>query len=261
LASDDRVSMIEFIAHPEIEFRGGTVAFGEARVVAPLKPPTVYGLGLNYHATVRDMGVQVPKAPYLFPKLVSSLVGPTDDIRYDPRVTRRVDWEGELAVVIGKQGRDVPSHRALDMVFGYTVANDVSARDLQEADGQWVRGKGLDTFCPLGPEVVTAAEFGSPDDVRVCTWLDDELVQDGRTSDMIFSTAELISYLSRWFTLQPGDVILTGTPAGCGDFREPRRALGDGQTVRVEVEGIGEIANPVVAREDALLACSLTEAL
>jgi 5-carboxymethyl-2-hydroxymuconate isomerase len=109
--------------------------------------------------------------------------------------------------------------------------------------------------------VVTAAEFGSPDDVRVCTWLDDELVQDGRTSDMIFSTAELISYLSRWFTLQPGDVILTGTPAGCGDFREPRRALGDGQTVRVEVEGIGEIANPVVAREDALLACSLTEAL
>ncbi|MFI2228647.1 fumarylacetoacetate hydrolase family protein [Nocardia testacea] len=226
-------------------------AFGdpvpEPDFVLPYRPPTIYGIGLNFYDTVRDMGWDAPEQPYLFPKLSSSACGPYDDIVVDETLTTRADWEAELAVVIGQQVRNLAPESTSTAIFGYTAANDISARDLQAADGQWLRGKGLDTFCPLGPAVVTADEIPDPQNVGIRTWLDGELVQDGNTADMIFTIAELISYCSRHFTLYPGDMILTGTPAGCGDFRNPPIALRPGNIVEVEVAGIGRHRNKVAA--------------
>ncbi|GGL10798.1 hypothetical protein GCM10011588_26670 [Nocardia jinanensis] len=219
--------------------------------LAPYRPPTIFGIGLNYYDTVREMGWDVPERPYLFPKLSSSVCGPSDSIVVDENVTTRADWEGELAVIIGKRTRGVAPEDAMGSVFGYTAANDVSARDVQADDGQWVRGKGLDTFCPLGPVVVTADEIEDPRNVSIRTWLNGSVVQDGSTADMIFDVASLISYCSTWFTLEPGDVILTGTPSGCGDFRDPRIALIPGDVVEVEVAGIGRLRNPVTAPASA----------
>ncbi|MEU4839950.1 fumarylacetoacetate hydrolase family protein [Nocardia testacea] len=213
----------------------------------PYRPPTIYGIGLNFHDTVRDMGWETPTRPYLFPKLSSSACGPFDDIVIDETLTSRADWEAELAVVVGQRARNLAPEAAPAAIFGYTAANDISARDLQAADGQWVRGKGLDTFCPLGPVVVTAEEIGDPQSVGIRTWLDGNLVQDGNTRDMIFSVIDLLVYCSRHFTLFPGDMILTGTPAGCGDFRDPPIALRPGNTVEVEVSGIGRQRNRVTA--------------
>ncbi|MEV8539599.1 fumarylacetoacetate hydrolase family protein [Streptomyces sp. NPDC051572] len=216
--------------------------------VARLRPGTIFGIGLNYADTVREMGRQTPTTPYLFPKLTSSVIGDGEAIVIDTTLTGRVDWETELAVVIGETARDVPVAEALGVVRGYTVAQDVSARDLQEADGQWVRGKGLDTFCPLGPEIVPTAGVPDPQRLAVRTWVNGELVQDGSTKDMVFTVPQLIAYLSAHFTLRPGDVVLTGTPSGCGDFRTPRRALKPGDVLVSEVEGIGRLTNPVVAK-------------
>ncbi|MFC9840325.1 fumarylacetoacetate hydrolase family protein [Rhodococcus sp. NPDC127530] len=230
-----------------VEFDGPTLEAQHARVVMPYRPPTIFGIGLNYHDTVREMNWDIPTTPYLFPKLSSSSTGPSEVIVVDETVTTRADWEGELAVIIGASCRNVAPESALDVVFGYTAANDISARDLQAEDGQWVRGKGLDTFCPLGPVVVTKDEIPDPQNLRIRTWLNGGVVQDGNTADMIFPIADLVSYCSRYFTLSPGDVILTGTPAGCGDFRTPRLALHPGDTVDVEVESIGRLSNPVVA--------------
>ncbi|MGI8312523.1 fumarylacetoacetate hydrolase family protein [Saccharopolyspora hattusasensis] len=213
----------------------------------PFRPRTIFGIGLNYHDTVAEMGWQTPEVPYLFPKLSSSAIGDGEAVVVDTTLSTRVDWETELAVIIGRRARHVPAEKALDVVFGYTVANDISARDLQAEDGQWVRGKGLDTFCPLGPVVVTADEVPDPQALGVRTWVNGEQVQDGSTADMIFDVRALIAYLSSFFTLEPGDVILTGTPAGCGDFRTPRLALRPGDRLESEVEGIGRLVNPVVA--------------
>jgi 5-carboxymethyl-2-hydroxymuconate isomerase len=232
---------------PAVDFGGPTVDALQARVVMPYRPLTIFGIGLNYHDTVREMNWTIPTAPYLFPKLSSSVTGPSEMIVVDETVTTRADWEGELAVIIGASCRNVAPERAFDVVFGFTAANDISARDLQAEDGQWVRGKGLDTFCPLGPVVVSKDEIPDPHNLRIRTWLNGAVVQDGNTADMIFSVPDLVSYCSRYFTLSPGDIILTGTPAGCGDFRTPRLALHPGDTVEVEVESIGRLTNPVVA--------------
>lgn len=221
--------------------------------VLPYRPATLYGIGLNYRDTIAEMGWEPPSEPYLFPKLSSSVIGTGEAVEFDPTLTRRVDWETELAVIIGTEARNVPEADAADHVFGYTVANDISARDLQESDGQWLRGKGLDTFCPLGPVVVTADEIPDPHRLRVRTRVNGETVQDGTTADMVFRIPELIAHLSRFFTLRPGDVVLTGTPAGCGDFMRPPRALRDGDVLESEVEGIGCLVNPVreVVRDGA----------
>ncbi|RDG32624.1 fumarylacetoacetate hydrolase family protein [Streptomyces corynorhini] len=199
------------------------------------------------------MGWDSPSEPYLFPKLSSSVIGTGEAIEFDPTLTRRVDWETELAVIIGTEARNVAERDAADHVFGCTVANDISARDLQERDGKWLRGTGLDTFCPLGPVVVTADGIPDPHRLRVRTRVNGETVQDGTTADMVFRVPALIAHLSRFFTLRPGDVVLTGTPAGCGDFMRPRRALRDGDVLESEVEGIGCLVNPVreVVRESA----------
>jgi 2-keto-4-pentenoate hydratase/2-oxohepta-3-ene-1,7-dioic acid hydratase in catechol pathway len=216
-------------------------------LAAPLRPPKVVAIGLNYLDHIRETGMEAPPAPLVFSKWPSCVIGPDEPIVIDSAVTKRVDWEVELAAVIGQRLYRVPVEDALDGVFGYTVANDVSARDVQFGDVQWVRGKSLDTFCPLGPVVVTADELGDPQALGLRTRVNGETVQDSSTAEMIFGVAELVSYCSHSFTLEPGDVILTGTPWGCGEFMDPKRSLAPGDVVEVEVDGIGTLRNPVVA--------------
>lgn len=218
-----------------------------ARLIAPLRPGKIVAIGLNYLDHVRESGVEPPPAPLVFTKFTSSVIGPDEPILVDEELTERVDWEVELGVVIGATLRQVSEDAALDGVFGYTAANDVSARDLQFGDGQWVRGKSLDTFCPLGPVVVTADEVPDPQALALRTVVNGETMQDSSTAAMVFGVAELIAYCSRSFTLEPGDLLLTGTPWGCGDFMEPRRSLHPGDRVEVSVEPVGTLGNPVEA--------------
>jgi 2-keto-4-pentenoate hydratase/2-oxohepta-3-ene-1,7-dioic acid hydratase in catechol pathway len=203
----------------------------------------IVAIGLNYMDHVRESGMEPPAKPLVFCKFTTSLIGDGDEIRIPGGLTERVDWEVELAVVIDKEARNVSEADALSYVRGYTVANDVSARDLQFADVQWVRAKSLDTFCPLGSELVQVDE---PQRLKLTTKVNGELMQDSNTSEMIFGVAELISFCSHSFTLEPGDVILTGTPWGCGEFMDPKRSLQHGDVVECEVEGVGKLTNPVV---------------
>ena len=222
---------------------GDLVASGEVhrladvRLLAPVLPSKVVCIGKNYADHAREMGGEPPASPVLFLKPSTSVVGPGDPIARPP-VSERVDYEGELAVVIGRLCRDVPPERALDVVLGYTCANDVTARDLQAADGQWTRAKGFDSFCPLGPWIETELD---PAASRVTTTLDGAVVQDAPTSLLLHDVPTLIAYVSAVMTLLPGDVILTGTPAGVG----PMVA---GQSVTVAVDGVGALTNPVVDR-------------
>ncbi|WP_433257112.1 fumarylacetoacetate hydrolase family protein [Streptosporangium sp. CA-135522] len=216
--------------------------------VAPLRPGKIVAIGLNYLDHIREAGMDKPERPLMFAKFPSVVIGPDEPIVIDGELTERVDWEVELAAVIGSPLRHVSPAETLAGVAGYTVANDVSARDLQFADGQWTRGKNLDTFCPLGPVVVTPDELGDPQSLRLRTVVNGETVQDSSTAEMLFGIAELLSYCSRAFTLEPGDVVLTGTPWGCGEFMDPRRSLQPGDVVEVSVEGIGTLRNPVTGR-------------
>lgn len=220
----------------------------DAVPVAPLRPGKIVAIGLNYLDHIREAGMDKPERPLMFAKFPSSVIGPGDEIVIDDELTERVDWEVELAAVIGSPLRYASEREALAGVAGYTVANDVSARDLQFADGQWTRGKNLDTFCPLGPVVVTPDEIGDPQALALRTVVNGETVQNSTTAEMLFGVAELLSYCSRAFTLEPGDVVLTGTPWGCGEFMTPRRSLRPGDVVEVSVEGIGSLRNPVVGR-------------
>jgi 2-keto-4-pentenoate hydratase/2-oxohepta-3-ene-1,7-dioic acid hydratase in catechol pathway len=213
---------------------------------APLKSPSkIACVGLNYHDHCRETGMAVPERPLIFAKFPSSLVGPGAAIAWPEGLTEQVDWEVELAVVIGRRTRHASEREALDAIFGYTAANDVSARDLQFADQQWVRAKSIDSFCPLGPVIVTPDEFGDPQHKRLLTRVNGETMQDSTTAEMIFGVAEVVSFLSRASTLEPGDLILTGTPWGVGGFRDPPVFLKPGDTVEVEVEDIGVLANDV----------------
>jgi 2-keto-4-pentenoate hydratase/2-oxohepta-3-ene-1,7-dioic acid hydratase in catechol pathway len=213
---------------------------------APLKSPSkIACVGLNYHDHCRETGMAVPERPLIFAKFPSSLVGPGAAIAWPEGLTEQVDWEVELAVVIGRRTRHASEREALDAIFGYTAANDVSARDLQFADQQWVRAKSIDSFCPLGPVIVTPDEFGDPQDKRLVTRVNGETMQDSTTAEMIFGVAEVVSFLSRASTLEPGDLVLTGTPWGVGGFRDPPVFLKPGDTVEVEVEDIGVLANDV----------------
>jgi 2-keto-4-pentenoate hydratase/2-oxohepta-3-ene-1,7-dioic acid hydratase in catechol pathway len=213
---------------------------------APLRAPSkIACVGLNYHDHCRETGMEAPALPLIFAKFNSSLTGPDRSIEWPEGLTEQVDWEAELAVVIGRRIRHATEAEALDAVFGYTAANDVSARDLQFADQQWVRGKSLDTFCPVGPVIVTPDEFGDPQDKRVLARVNGETMQDSTTAEMIFGVAEIVSFLSRACTLEPGDLILTGTPWGVGGFRDPPIFLRPGDTVEIEVEGVGVLANHI----------------
>lgn len=207
------------------------------------RPGKIVAIGLNYMDHVRESGAEPPKQPLVFCKFTTSLIGDGEEIKIPRGLTERVDWEVELAAIIGKPARNVAVEDALSYVSGYTVANDVSARDLQFADVQWVRAKSLDTFCPIGPKVV---QLEDPQNLKLITRVNGEVVQDSNTSEMIFGVAELISFCSHSFTLEAGDMILTGTPWGCGEFMDPKRSLKGGDVVECEIEGIGVLRNPVV---------------
>ena len=206
--------------------------------------PKIICIGLNYHDHALEQGAALPKAPLLFGKFPNALSGPGDPIVLPPE-SSHVDAEAELAVVIGAEGRRVSEADALDLVAGYTVANDVTARDLQKSDGQWLRAKGFDTFCPLLPGVAPVSELGDGSGLRIVQRLNGETLQDSSTSELIFGVARLVAHASSVFTLLPGDLILTGTPAGVGVHRDPPVALADGDVVEIEIEGIGTLSNPV----------------
>jgi 2-keto-4-pentenoate hydratase/2-oxohepta-3-ene-1,7-dioic acid hydratase in catechol pathway len=222
-----------------------------ARLLAPLVPVNIFCIGLNYREHAIEGGQAIPEKPVVFMKPTSTVANPGSPICI-PAVcnpTGEVDYEGELAVIIGRAARNVSKENALSCVFGYTAANDVSARRWQRegGGGQWIRGKGFDTFCPLGPAIVTADELPDPQSLRVRTVLNGQEMQNHPTSDMIFSIAELIHFLSQDTTLLPGTVILTGTPPGVGFARKPPVWLKPGDTVSISIEQIGELTNPVAA--------------
>jgi 5-carboxymethyl-2-hydroxymuconate isomerase len=217
-------------------------------LAAPLRPGKIVAIGLNYLDHIRESNLPRPAQPLVFAKFPSSVIGPRDAIVVDAELTAQVDWEVELGVVVGRRMRAVPVGAALEYVFGYTVCNDVSARDVQFSESQWTRGKSFDTFCPLGPVVVTADEIGDPQMLALRTLVNGEVMQDSTTAEMLFGVAELLAFCSRNFTLEPGDLLLTGTPWGCGYFMDPRRALQVGDIVECEVERIGALRNAVSAR-------------
>lgn len=218
---------------------------------APLRPGKIVAIGLNYADHAAETGAKPPSAPLIFAKFPSAVIGPSETITWRESITKKVDWEAELAVVIGRKAKDVSEENAFDYVLGYTNANDVSARDLQkEIDAQWTRGKSLDTFCPMGPYIATRDEVPDPHNLSVRATVNGEVMQDGNTKDLIFNIPALIAYCSRNFTLDPGDVILTGTPAGVGAGRKPPLYLKDGDTVTVCVEGLGELSNPCRVLKD-----------
>jgi len=224
----------------------------EVAVHAPiLNPEKIIAVGLNYLDHARESGMEPPKRPLFFSKYPSSIVGPRSPVVLPPSdVTSKVDYEVELAVVIGRAAKNVTVDEAMDYVYGYTILNDVSARDLQFEDGQWVKGKALDTFAPLGPWIVTKDEIPDPHGLRLVLALNGEVMQDSNTSNLIFNIPTLISYFSRLFTLKPGDIISTGTPPGVGQSRVPPRFLKPGDTMVAEIEGIGALETPVVSAED-----------
>jgi 2-keto-4-pentenoate hydratase/2-oxohepta-3-ene-1,7-dioic acid hydratase in catechol pathway len=210
------------------------------------RPGKIICVGLNYHDHAEEQGVEVPEEPLLFAKWPNALIGPGDPIVIPPIVTK-CDYEAELGVVIGARVRGVSKENALEAVRGYLCANDVSARDLQFKDGQWTRGKSVDTFCPVGPRLVPVEEISDPHDLRIRAIVSGEVLQDSTTAKLIFGVDDVISYASQTMTLEPGDLILTGTPAGVGVFRDPQRLLRAGDEVTIEIERIGSLTNSVVA--------------
>ncbi len=202
-------------------------------------------VGKTYAEHAAEMGGEAPSSPLLFGKFENTLIGPGDAIVLEPGIGH-VDAEAELAVEIGVGGRHIPESRALDHVRGYRCANDVSARDIQHSESQWTRAKGFDTFCPLGDRVAPVAELGDASGLRVVQRLNGEVLQDGNTADLIFPVPFLVSFVSQAFTLEPGDLILTGTPPGVGYARDPKVSQKAGDTDEVEAEGIGILSNPVI---------------
>jgi 2-keto-4-pentenoate hydratase/2-oxohepta-3-ene-1,7-dioic acid hydratase in catechol pathway len=216
----------------------------DADLLPPLgRPGKIVAIGRNYREHLNEEGSDQPAAPLVFSKWPSCVIGPGAEIRWDPDLTSQVDYEAELAVVIGRRARRVTERDALDYVFGYTCLNDVTARDVQFGDGQWVRGKSLDTFAPMGPLIVTADEIGDPQTLDISCTVNGDVRQQSNTGQMYFGVAEIVSYASQSFTLEPGDVIATGTPGGVGHFRKPPVYLGDGDVVVVEIEKIGRLEN------------------
>jgi len=219
------------------------------RYLAPIpRPPKLICIGLNYRDHAEESKLPIPEVPTMFAKFPTSVTGHGHPIVL-PKNSTKPDYEAEFAIVIGRRGRHVPEERWRDYVFGYTIVNDVSARDFQMATSQWMIGKTFDTFAPMGPAVVTADEIDDPHSLAISLTLSGDVMQSSNTCNLIFQTPKLISYLSSVFTLEPGDVIATGTPAGVGFARKPPRWLKPGDEVRVTVEGIGELVNPVVAEQ------------
>jgi 2-keto-4-pentenoate hydratase/2-oxohepta-3-ene-1,7-dioic acid hydratase in catechol pathway len=237
LIEGEAVYVIEGSIFGEFRYAEKVATLTEVSLLAPCQPTKILAVGLNYRTHAAEAGMDVPLEPLIFSKPPSSVIGPLEPIVY-PVLSQQVDYEGELAVVIGQRARNVLSEKATDFVLGYTCGNDVTARDLQRQDDQWTRAKGFDTFCPLGPCIVTDLD---PANLAIRARVNGEIRQSASTADMVFSVAELIAYISQVMTLEPGDVILTGTPPGVG-------ALQPGDVVQVEIEGIGTLRNPVVSQ-------------
>jgi 2-keto-4-pentenoate hydratase/2-oxohepta-3-ene-1,7-dioic acid hydratase in catechol pathway len=219
---------------------------GAVKLLSPVDPPNIICLGLNYRKHAQETGLAPPDEPLIFIKATTALCGPGDPIVLPSRGPGMIDYEAELVIVIGKRAKDVPEEEACDYILGYTAANDVSNRAAQFSDGQWARAKSHDTFCPIGPAIETGLDA---DNLAITCRLDGKVMQSSRTSDMIFPVRHIVSYLSHAFTLRPGTVILTGTPDGVGFKRTPPVYLQPGQTVEVEIEGIGILSNPVVGNQ------------
>jgi len=246
LPLDFQGSMIDFIERGgEPKPKGQTLPLDKAHF-APVvsKPSKIIALGLNYLDHARESKGALPKVPLLFAKFPSSLTGHREPIVWSEEITKKVDFEAELAVIIGKKTYRPREDKAMDAVFGYACSNDVSARDLQFSDGQWVRGKSLDTFCPIGPWIVTRDEIPDPQALRIKTVLNGNTMQDSNTNLMIFKVSEVVHFISRQITLFPGDVILTGTPHGVGTFRDPSIYMKNGDVVTIEIEKVGRLTNP-----------------
>jgi len=244
---DSDVDLLSLV-HAGIDPRNlavGASVTGE--LVAPLQPGKIVAIGLNYLDHIRESQLPQPEQPLVFAKFPSSVTGPTDPIVVDVELTLQVDWEVELGVIVGRRMRNAAVGAALDYVFGYTVGNDVSARDVQFSESQWTRGKSFDTFCPIGPVVVTRDEIPEPQALALRTRVNGEVMQDSSTAEMLFGVAELLAFCSRSFTLEPGDLLLTGTPWGCGYFMDPPRALEIGDVVECEIERIGMLHNTVAS--------------
>jgi 2-keto-4-pentenoate hydratase/2-oxohepta-3-ene-1,7-dioic acid hydratase in catechol pathway len=226
---------------------GEVLDAADARLAAPIpRPPKIICIGLNYHDHALESKMPIPEVPTVFAKFHTAVIGPGQPIVL-PAISAKPDYEAEFAVVIGRGGRRIPEERWGDHVFGYTMLNDVSARDFQMATSQWMIGKTFDTFAPIGPAIVTADEIPDPHNLAISLTLSGELLQNSRTNNLIFKVPQLIAYLSSVFTLEPGDIIATGTPGGVGFARKPPRWLKPGDVVTVRVEGLGELTNPVVA--------------
>jgi 2-keto-4-pentenoate hydratase/2-oxohepta-3-ene-1,7-dioic acid hydratase in catechol pathway len=256
-----RVGVIEGESLLPLDFQGSTIEFIEQGTPAKPKgkalpldkirfapavsgPSKIIALGLNYLDHAKESKGAIPKVPLLFAKFPNSLAGHKEAITWSEEITKKVDFEAELAVIIGKKIHRPQREQVMEAVFGYACANDVSARDLQFSDGQWVRGKSLDTFCPIGPWIVTRDEIPDPHFLSIKTVLNGTTMQDSNTNMMIFKVPEVIHFISRQITLLPGDVILTGTPHGVGTFRDPSIYMKDGDVVVVEIEKVGCLVNP-----------------
>jgi 2-keto-4-pentenoate hydratase/2-oxohepta-3-ene-1,7-dioic acid hydratase in catechol pathway len=234
---------------------GERLALSEVRLLAPVRPGKFLAIGLNYADHIAESGMQAPEFPIFFNKQVTCVVGPGEDVHM-PRVSNLLDYEGELAIVIGKRCRHVPVEQAPDVIAGYTITNDLSVRDWQLRTPTMTMGKSFDTHGPLGPWMVTADELGDPHDLAIRTFVNGEKRQDGNTKEMVFNCFEQVAHLSDAFTLEPGDVIATGTPAGVGAVRQPfpEGLLKVGDVVRVEIDGIGALANTVVEEPEGYVA-------
>jgi 2-keto-4-pentenoate hydratase/2-oxohepta-3-ene-1,7-dioic acid hydratase in catechol pathway len=255
LVSDGPLTMQSLLEGPDealASIRAGlaNAAQPEGREVSTLRllppiarPGKILAIGRNYRDHAEEEGVTAPPSPVVFAKLSSALIADGAAITWRASDTSQVDYEAELAVVIGRTARDVPVDRSLEHVLGYTCLDDVSARDLQVADGQWVRAKSLDSFCPMGPWIVTADEIPDPNDLGIRCRVNGETVQSASTREMVHDVRALIAFCSRFMTLEPGDVVATGTPGGVGVFRDPPRFLADGDEVVVEIDRIGRLTN------------------
>lgn len=224
---------------------GHRVPLSSVVLEAPVIPGTALGIGLNYREHAAETGKEPPDEPVLFAKMRGTVNRPSGPVVH-PEWTRRLDYEGELGVVIGRTAHRVSVDDALDHVFGYVVVDDVSARDKQKGEPQWIRAKSGWGFMPMGPWITSAGEAGDPQDMRIRTWVNGELRQDARTADMIFTVAELVAFASQVFPLEPGDVITTGTPQGVGVGMDPMRFLAPGDVVRIEIDRLGWIEHQVV---------------
>jgi len=245
----DMLSVIAGGASALAATNGPKVALSSVKLMSPIpRPPKIICVGLNYRDHAIESNMQIPTVPTIFCKFPTSVIGPGDTIVL-PKASTQPDYEAEFAVVIGKGGRHIAAGNWKDHVFGYLNLNDVSARDFQLATTQWVIGKTFDTFCPMGPYLVTADEIADPHDLDISLTLNGEVLQSSNTKNLIFAIPELIRHLSSVFTLEPGDIISTGTPAGVGFARKPPIYLKKGDTVVVKVQGLGELSNPVTVED------------